>query len=278
MNFGFKLSWWFNKHLNIYGKFDLDREITQNDNTTYANETLMSDTTIGLTYHNLYRIPVAGIDIHLGGKLIMPTSTASRADTAIVDIGLNLTLARTFKVLKGLTISYTFAPKYNFHRYTTGESVSPRVSVSAKDPDYNALLSNGTRNVQWDLGNDISFSLAFTDWIGMGFSWGRIVAFLYKMDKSGDLTVTTMSGQEVQLSHGVEDPTNCRFIDYFNLYVTATPIEFLDISLVAGTVYSQIDMDGKYEAPFFNEDTTIALELGVNFGALSTFISKHKKK
>lgn len=278
MDFGFKLSWWFNKHLNIYGGLSVNRELTQSDITTFKNEALVSDTTIGLTYHNVYMIPVVGIDINLGAKLVIPTSKASRADTSIVDLGVDLTLVRKFKVLKGLQISYSLAPKYNFHRYTTGESVAPRVAVSAKDKNYDALLSNGTRNVQFDLGNDISFNLAFTDWLGFGFSWGRIICWLYDLSNDGDLAFTGLNNQSLHASYGVKDPTNRRYIDYFNIYLTGTVVEFLDITLMASTAYAQLGMDGTYKTPFFNDQTTLTLDLTFNFGAMGQYIKNHKKK
>ncbi len=251
MVFGFKPRWWFGEKMYLAASLDVTRELTQADDTTYAREALLGD--LGLTFgvSRLWTVPVAGIDLSGDITVTLPTSKASQARTLVMGIGPRLRLSRNFPLLKGLVAGFNLRATPYFHRYTTAETESPLIAnCQASEAGCGAFLNSGVRNSLFRLTGSLDASLAIFDWLGVSLAFGEAIDWLYGIGSGDD-----------QVSFVPVEPQDQRYLSFFELGVSFSPLAFLDAAVTLITYAPQLAPDSSYYNPFFNRYTIVSLDL-----------------
>lgn len=253
---------WFNDTFSVSASLSLDREITEADDTTFANETLLSDLVLGASARKWATIPVVDIDVSGGVQVILPTSKASQGDTLLFAVAPQLRLAHTFPVLSGFTLAYSLRVAKYFHRYTTGELDSPLISGCFGSPSCDRLVNTGVRNTSFRVTNAFSLSLAFTDWLSFDAQFGVITSFLYSGVDDDRVSLETL------------EPTSTRHALLYDLGATAQATDFFAVTLGVSTLNPQLAPDSTRYAPFFNRYTAVYLDLRVDVAQLVVDVLK----
>lgn len=250
MSWGFRLYWWFSKSFYVKASLDIDRELTESDITSSANEALLRDLVLKTGLSKVLRIPVAKIDFSFDLDLTIPTSKASQARTLVLGIGPGVRLSRRFKVLKGLTLGYNMRWTVNLHRYTTGELESPLITGCSGAAGCDSLLSTGRRNAIVRLSHFADLSIQFMKWFGFSVAVGQYIDWLHGL---GD------TEEEVTLR--VIEPENQRFVTFFDLQLSFRPTKMLEIVVGYASLHPQRAPDSTHYSPFFNRYATLYLNL-----------------
>jgi len=250
---------WFDNVWSVGASIEIQREITQADDTTLRDETLISDLGVRVGASNFAKIPGVDIDLSASLGLTFPTSLASQGDTLMFALSPSLRLGRTFSsVLDGLTIGYSARFTKNFHQYTTGELESPSVPgcFVGQTGSCDRFLNTGYRNVSFRFSNGFDLSLDFTSWLSLSADFAIIVSWVH--DNIDDERV----------SHTELEPTNTRYALAADLGLSARWWKPLEVRIGASTVNPQLRSDGDRFAPFFNRFTTLYLDLRLDVAAL----------
>lgn len=262
LSVGLRFQWFFIDPLAAYVSWGFSHELTEADGNTFEDETVVQDVNLGLSSPSFYRIPGAGIDLSAGLNLTLPASKYSRARTLYIGATPSFSLARTFDVLSGIGLGYTFRGGFFFHEFTTGELASSRISSCLSGPECESFLNTGVRNVQYRLSNQFRVWFAPADWVRITASAGLTNDYLYALE-----------GNEAGVRQAVE-PNDRRDRVNFGLDVTFTPMKSLAIALGAVTVNNQLALDGEYEDFGFNRYTRVYLELSLDVAGLVTQITQ----
>lgn len=249
--------YWFGDVLYVGASIDFTREITNDDSSTYRGETWLGNLDLRLGASRWVRIPGAEIDISGTLDFILPTSKIANAQTLIFAVAPGLRFNRHFDVLAGLDLGYSVKLTKSFHRFTTGETESPRIPTCGSSPGgCDPFLSDGVRNVSWRLSNSFDASISFTDWLSFSASVGIFTGFLYDAVKADSVSYST------------QKDTTTRTALVYDLGVTVTPLSYLSVSLGATTVNPQLAPDSTNYAPFFNRYTALYLDLRLDVADL----------
>jgi hypothetical protein len=271
MSWAFHPQWWVGDVFNASLDFAISRELTESDETTYDDEAMMSDITLTLAASKFVTIPVLKIGVSAKVALIGPTSKAAHAKTMLFGIKPGLSLSRSFDVLAGINLNYSFGISKYFYEATTAQYAESAISnCGATAGGCEEYQNTGYRNASWGLSNGFGLSIAFIEQLSLDLSFGMSHAFLYEQSDDVDNTWTDSTGEEYdQMSEW--DPgndTNIRYAMTYGLGLTVTPIQALAISLGADTGNPQLKADATYERPFFNRNTVVYLDLTLDIDGL----------
>lgn len=243
----------------VGASLEIAREITQADDTTRSNETLLGDLGLRVNASNFAKIPGVGINVSAGLGLTLPTSLSSQGDTLMFALSPSLRLSRTFgRVMEGLTLGYSLRFTKNFHEYTTGELDSPQVPgcFVGDSGSCDRFLNTGYRNASYRLSNGFDASLDLTSWLTFSADFAVIVSWLHA------------DTDDERVSHIELEPANERYALAADLGFSARWWKPLEVRLGASTFNPQLQSDGDRYAPFFNRFTTLYLDLRLDVAAL----------
>lgn len=257
--------YWFDDTWSVAASIEVQREITEADDTTRADETQVSDLLVRFIARNLARIP--GIEADLTAQLAFsfPTSLASQGQTMLFSVAPSLRLGWSFRdVLSGLAFGYSARFTKLFHDYTTGELESPVVPgcFAGSSGSCDRFLNTGVRNASYRLSNTFDASLFFTEELSMAASFGIVVSWLY-----GDVEDDRVNYQELE-------PQDERYALVADLGLTWVPAGPLAVTFGASTFNPQLAPDGSRYTPFFNRFTTLYLDLRIDVAALVSELSR----
>lgn len=255
---------WFDDVWSVGASLEVQREITEADDTTRADETQLGDLALRFTASRFATIPGLGAELTASLGFAFPTSLASQGQTMLFSVSPSLRLGWTFReVMSGLSFGYTARFTKLFHDYTTGELESPVVPgcFAGSSGSCDRFLNTGVRNTSYRMANSLDASLAFTDWMSMSASFGVVVSWLYE-----DVEDERVTFQELE-------PQDERYALVADLGLTFQPTNPLSISIGASTFNPQLAPDGSRYTPFFNRFTTLYLDLRVDVAALVSELS-----
>lgn len=244
-------NWNVNKQVYVRANLSMTRELTHEDWTTYAGETMLSDTTVTAGWRAV-RLPSMGLSAAFEGSLALPTSKASRARTLQAGTGVGMTAvwaAGNFALI-GIT-----RVAYQWNRYTTGQTETPWLSgcastASGCDP----YITTGLRNPEWRFTNFGIVSWSPTAWVGLNLQGGVIADLLYDMSAGN-----SRAGAAVFAGDGA----NHRELMVYGLSAEFRPHKALTVAVGAETANPQLKPNSTYRAPFFNRFTTLFVDLQV---------------
>ena len=264
MSFSFQPSWWFGDHLYVRASLDVIRELTNSDETTDYGEAWVSDLAFIVGYSKFYKIPVVGIDISADLVIKTPTSKPAMARTLIMGIGPGLRITRSFDLLKGLSIGYSFRANPNLHRKTTSETENPWIGgCISSSGGCDQYFNTGYRNAKFRLHQGFDVSLGILDWLSVSLSYGVLIDWLYDIDKSDD------QYEILQIS----EPQNRRYYSVFEAQVTFTPMPAFQVGLGLSTFNPQLKPDSDYYNPLFNRYSMIFVDMRLSIDGLISQIT-----
>lgn len=271
MSWSFHPQWWVGDIFNAALDFSLSRELTEADDTTYDDETLMSDLSLTLAASKFATIPVLDIKMSANVVMIGPTSKASQARTLLFGIRPGLSLSRSFDVLAGINLGYSFGISKFFYESTTGQLNDAPISNCATSPGGCEEYQNtGVRNTSWGLSNSFSLGIAFIDQLSLDASFGIKHSFLYEQSvRASDEIVDPGTGATLTTSESpYSNDDDIRYAMVYGLGLSVIPTQALSIGLGAETANPQLKPDSTYEAPFFNRYTVVYLDLTLDIDGL----------
>lgn len=242
----------------VGASLEIQREITEADDTTRADETQLGDLSVRVGASNFAKIPVVGIDLSASLGFAFPTSLASQGNTMLFSVSPSLRLSRTFDKLNNLTFGYSARFTKAFHEYTTSELASPVVPgcFVGSSGSCDRLLNTGYRNASYRMSNGFDVSIDLTSWLSASADISIIVSWLYD------------DVDDERVSHVELEPTDERYAVAADLGLSARWWKPLEVRLGASTFNPQLRSDGERYAPFFNRFTTLYLDLRLDVAAL----------
>lgn len=258
--------WWFGDIFNMGLALNISRELTQADDTTYANETLVDDLKLKLGASKFYTVPVLKID--LGAKLdfVTPTSKLSQARTLVMGLKPGLSLGRNFDLLKGLNINYGFGVTRNFYRSTTPLADEPRIPGASAEQ---FLSLSGSRNVAWQLSHMLGLGLGFTDWLSFSTAVGVVISYAEPQQNADGCANYSEGVPAICPSDSVySSEESKRYGMLYTAELEAKPWAPLGIALGFETANPQLNQRSQLEAPFVNRYTALFLDLRLDVAGL----------
>jgi len=250
VSLGLSPRWSFLKKGFVAASFELDRELTHSDDTTYSGETVYSDISLAIGAGNFLELPM---EMKLSGDLgiTLPVSKYSSARSLQLALKPGLSLSRSFPVLAGLSTRYSIRVTKNFHEYTTSQRDVPLIpQCNAAQGDCARFSNTGVRNASWQLSQAISVGLDIAEDFGVQLSGAAITSFVYPWEDS-----------DPRLSYQPQEPTTERHLFAYGLEVYKGLTPALSIALGMSTVNPQLAPDSSYYAPFINRYSAIYFDL-----------------
>ncbi len=263
MSFSFRPSWWFGEKLYVRASLDLVREITEADDTTYADEALFSDLVLTAGYAPVVTIPVVDISVSADLALQVPTSKVSQARTLALGIGPGVRLSRSFDLLSGLSIGYSLRAMPRIHQSTTTELETPLIpGCSASGGGCDGYLHTGVRNAQFRLQQLFYVSARMLDWLSLSVTYGLWIDWLYPIDVD-----------DPRISAETIKPQDRRYASVWEVEVLFAPIKAIKIGVGTSTLGPQLAPDSSYYNPFYNRYTTVFVDLHLDVAGLISQIT-----
>jgi hypothetical protein len=252
-------SWWFGNRINLYGRIALSREWTQADGTTRADETLVSDTTLGINATNFWNVPVREGSIRCGVGFTFPTSLASEAQTLTLGITPSFSASRRFDVLDGLSLAYSFQWRKNIYDSTTSARETPLFStcttaLGSCDP----FVHTGVRNVDYRVVHGTS--------IGLGLVGGLSANVGLSLFEDRLMDV----GEDSRISFMPQSPADSRYAVAFGAGLSWSIIPALTVGAGLQTAHGQLAPDSTYRQPFFNRYSTYMLDVSFDVAGFTS--------
>jgi hypothetical protein len=252
--------WNFNELLYVRARLELGQELTQSDTYEYAHEVAFSDITADVGTSG-WQDPRTGIRISGDLRLTAPTSKTSWAQTKVFSVGPRLALSRSFPVRNGLSVRYEARYTRRFHRFTTVQFEAPRLLACSDVESLECAESShtGVRNVMQDVvhGASLSFQPIEKLSVSGAFMWSH--GFLYGLTPT-DLPVRPNENA---------DPTAGRHASIFSFGASYQILDALNLGAGVTTITPpSLNPTEKPYSPFFNQFTTLYLDLGIDFEAL----------
>ncbi len=246
--------YWMTPRFFVASSFNISREWTQQDDTTYREETRLSDFT--LRVGNILHRYDFGLLTFVGTGVRLPTSLASQART--MNASVNGVIALIQSLGSWGSLSYSFNLAYNSFRYTTGEIETPRIGSCLGTPDAPncaQFLNTGVRNAPWGTTHSLSFNYFPTGWLFFSTGVSFIESYLFPqgIDNSS-------------VSHIAQEPMNKRYLVSYSSEIDLQPTPWLIVALMANTFNPQLAPNSTYYQPFFNRNTTFMLDLRFTLG------------
>ena len=262
--------YWMTPRMFVAGRLGIDRQWTQQDDTTYKNETRVSDLT--LRVGNLLHRYDFGLLTFVGAGIRLPTSLFSQANT--LNASANGTIALIQAISSWGSMSYSFNVAHNNFRYTTGEIETPRIGSCAATPDVAdcaQFLNTGVRNAPWVTTHGFSFNYFPLSWLFFSTSVSLIESYLFPRGVD-----------DSSVSYSAQEPTNKRYLISYSSEIDIQPTSWLIVAFMANTFNPQLAPNSSYYQPFFNRNTMFMVDLRFTLGvfrvAQSDDSSKKKKK
>lgn len=264
MSWSFRPWWWFTDKLYVRAQLDVTRELTQADDTTYADEALLQDIRLIGGGSGLYTIPYAKVLVSADLALTLPTSKASQARTLVLGIGPGVRLSRSFDVLGGLVVGYGLRVTPYLHRYATSERETPLIPGCGVQPGgCDPYLNTGLRNPAARLTQSADVSLRILDWLGAGLAVGHAVDWL-----------RSIGGEPAAVSLQPQDAQDQRYLTFMELEVSFQPLDELEIGVGYSALHPQLAPDSSYYVPFFNRYSTLYVDLKLHVENLVSRIQR----
>ena len=263
MSFSFRPSWWFSDHLYVRANLDLVRELTEADETSFQNETLLGDLALTAGYAPVVTIPVVDIAVSADILFRIPTSKVSQARSLALGIGPGVRLSRSFDLLSGLSVGYSLRAMPLIHQSTTAELETPLIpGCSASDGGCDAYLHTGVRNAQFRLQQLFYVTARLLDWLSLSTTYGLWIDWLYPIDID-----------DPRISHGEIEPQDRRYASVWEVEVLFSPMPAMQIGVGTSTLGPQLAPDSSYYNPFYNRYTTIFVDLHLDVAGLISQIT-----
>jgi len=263
MSFSFRPSWWFTDQLYVRANLDVVRELTEADDTSFANEALLGDLVLTAGYAPVVTIPVVDIAVSADLALQVPTSKASQARTLALGIGPGVRLSRSFDLLSGISAGYSLRAMPRIHQSTTAELETPMIpGCSASSGGCDAYLHTGVRNAQFRLQQLFYVSARMLDWLSLSVTYGLWIDWLYPIDID-----------DPRISAETIKPQDRRYASVWEVEVLFEPLPAFKIGVGTSTLGPQLAPDSTYYNPFYNRYTTIFVDLHLDVAGLISQIT-----
>jgi hypothetical protein len=235
-----------------------------------------SDLTLRATASNLYRVPVVELDLSTSAELTLPTSDYSwTANPMYLGMAWEAEASRSFNVLQGLSVAYSFGVHKTFYESYAGSRASS-ISASAgrncfgfSDDEATGLsrclLHNGVRSPSMGLDHGVQLSFQILDWLAVKGALGASYGFL--PDLSGDVAAT-------EVSFSPQEGSRVRYSMAETLGVSVggfRALPWLSAELGVRGVHGTLGLDGQYLHPFDGDYANylrVYLNLNVKVGRL----------
>jgi hypothetical protein len=258
MAFSLRPRWYLDdldEALSLRLRQDLAIELTDTDTRSTNREPVLSDTFIDVVHAKL--VELEGIALSGGGRLVLPISTVSRANSVVLGTGLLAGLSREFDVLEGLTLGgdANWTHYFATSNVTSTESQHPCFVLDARAPQVCSQVggpSTVSDSVLAGLSASLSPLTGLT--VDLSFSWwwrfGRDLA-------EAEVPVTTAPGGSVSI--GDMSATHVRSLTWFMAGVGYDFTGWLNGALTYATLTEQLSPDGSRRNPFWNVDSAVSL-------------------
>lgn len=245
------------------------REITNSDETTKRGEIRVADVFLEVVLPYLKPIPVLKVDVVPSVKLYVPTGKVSQARTLILGVRPELVLSKRLDVLSGLSISYGFWIRKDFHEYTTAATETPLIdNPMGSTRSVDSFSNTGSRNVSFAISNSLGLAVYFTEYVGVKISCAFRHGFLYDIETN-----------DPRVSYEPQDETDVRYQMMYQGEIFGQIGKAWILALGFLTENYQLAQDSTYEAPFFNRYTALYLDVRLDLaGLVSQLSSKRGKK
>lgn len=241
-------------------------ELTDSDTTNSRQQFLLDDTGIDLAHTFLRLTPHEGQDlkVSLSGRLLLPTSLASRAATMMLGTRARIQAKYIFEhVLHGLLAYGGARYTRRWNRSDTLETEAPYACTTlSSDASRNCAHLGGstTRDlVLLEVGAELAFAKQWTVGASLSFGW----ALARSLDDA-DLPIASGSVIHVADSSGTHW-RNSRLIELTVGYDFTT---WFRLSALMSNRFDELGPDGKYRAPFVPYDTAVGARLEFSFDQL----------
>jgi len=244
--------YWLTKESSIGIGVNFQHEFTQDDSTTYRNETLWGDFRAGYSIASVAHIPGIDVDISASFGLTLPLSKWSQAAGLIATVTPGIQFSRTFEdILGGLTIGYSVSFTKLFHRYTTAVNESPHIlgCVPGGDTNCDSFTNTGSRNSSYRLGHGLSISLSLAPWCSVSTDVLAYVSWLYGSVEDDRISLTPQT------------PTNTRHALYVDLGATFIPWPPMSLRIGLNTFAPQLAPDSSRYTPGLNTFTNLYFDI-----------------
>lgn len=250
----------------VAGHVDVTRDLTENDWTTYANESYLSDTFIIAGARNFYTLPYLKLNFSANTVARLPTSKLSWARTMLTGVSARGEVARSFSPgwIAGVNLRYAFSGTQFFYRYTTGERESSLEDDRCVNLQYCSIYaSDGVRNVERSIANQFTGLIAIWSWLAIHVRGQLITQWLYPM------TIDERVSFHPENPDQLLEEQNKRFLTIFDTGLSVTPTPAFTIRVGASTIHPQLKPNGKYRIPGFNRFTNLYIDLICNWDGLA---------
>lgn len=256
-NFSFRPRWYFSDKLSLRLREDLDVELTDSDGDTYQRQAIFSDLSVDLGYAKI--VDVAGFSLSGGGRISLPLSIASRANSVYLGAGVFANAAYDVDVLEGLSLTGDFAYSHTFSgsnvTQTADENTICTLATDSPSVSRRGCIG-GPSNIgdRVTLGIGASLSPVERLSVGVGFTW-----FFRRANSLGDAVVPVPSapGGTITLEDGSN--THWRNLTDFAVTVGYDVLDGLNLELAFDTYTTQLNPNGTRRNPFYNADTVVSL-------------------
>ena len=266
----FSPRYWMTPRFFVASSLNLTRQWTEQDDTTYREETRVSDLT--LRVGNILHRYDFGLLTFVGTGVRLPTSLLSQSQT------LNASVNGIVGLIQSLSnwgsLQYFLSVAHNNFRYTTSEIETPRIGSCLGTPDAvncAQFLNTGVRNAPWAVTHTAVFNYFPKSWLFFSTSVSFIESHLFpqKIDNTS-------------VSYTAQEPMNKRYLVSYSSEIDLQPTPWLIVALMANTFNPQLAPNSTYYQPFVNRNTTFMLDLRFTLGvfrvAQSSDNGKKKKK
>jgi hypothetical protein len=252
----------------------MSQELTNPDDRTGRYDVWVSSSA-SVSYAKLVTLYETSLSPKLG--VTFPTTPSQQVATLYFALSPGFSIARSFEVLHGLSLSYGFGYTKNFHRYREASSPPQPISCEqATDPNECTTTSMGNRNTNMSFSNSLSASLGLTEELSVGLSGSVGHALAY------DLTPATLDDALTGDHNGVANPGETigerdaqggwRFTQSFGASVDYSVLSYLSASFGISTSGPQLDPSSERYNPFLpNRNTSAGLSVSL---ALDTFVQQ----
>lgn len=255
--------WWFGEHLNVSARLDVAHELTDPDDTTYANETVLHDLYLGVGARQIATIPEVHIHVSPDLRITLPTSKASRYRTLVFALGLGVALTRSFELAEEHEITVGYRPRFtlNFHSSTTAQRDTPLVPTCLSCESH---FNTGLRNAPYRLWNGLDVSYTFAERYGVSVSYAHVTDWLYDLESAPPAGIPDGGADAITQA----DPPTVRFSSAFSFEISAMPIDMLEIGVGWETLSPQLSDGSTYHNPIYNRYSQAYVDLRLQIEAL----------
>ena len=260
---------WVHDKVYINASIGLSTELTHSNYSTYADEVFLSDLQLGVGSPSYLTIPVVGIDLGASFGMTFPLSKSSQYQTLMVALTPEISISRSFDVLAGISLGYSFSATKFFNEYTTSENAADRypgcsTSVSVANLATSSCLNTGVRNSSARLVNAFSFSISFIPEFGLALSGALVHDFLYDQ-----------SEQVLAVGDTPIENTDIRYYVSTGATLYARPIPAIGLSLGISTSTQQLHSDPNitYRNPLFDPlRTNVFLDIKLDVAGMLSML------